>query len=173
VRHQPLELSHQLVGAGVESARYLDADADEQVPCRIVAGSREPLPSQPKNLTGLRGGRYDDHRLPLRRRDANSRAAQRLPDADRQLAVHALTFADEERMVEDARAGVLNHARDDSAQSLEALLEERGVEFVEYAGWQAIDAAERAAGEPLGRPRVKLVTLAELAEAGRLPSPAR
>ena len=24
------------------------------------------------------------------------------------------------------------------------------------SGWEAIDAAERAAGEPLGRPRVKL-----------------
>ena len=37
-----------------------------------------------------------------------------------------------------------------------ALLDERGISYVEHAGWQAIDAAERAAGEPLGRPRVKL-----------------
>ena len=36
------------------------------------------------------------------------------------------------------------------------LLPERGADFVEYAGWQAIDAHERSAGEPHGRPRVKL-----------------
>ena len=34
-------------------------------------------------------------------------------------------------------------------------------------GWQAIDAAERAAGEPLGRPRVKLVRWDELLETAR------
>ena len=33
---------------------------------------------------------------------------------------------------------------------------ERGVAFVEYAGWEAIDAHERAHGEGQGRPRVKL-----------------
>jgi ferredoxin--NADP+ reductase len=70
-------------------------------------------------------------------------------------------------LLEDARAGALNHACDDSSQSLEALLEARGVEFVEYAGWRAIDAAERAAGEPLGRPRVKLETWEQLLDVGR------
>jgi len=43
--------------------------------------------------------------------------------------------------------------------------------FVEYAGWQAIDAAERAAGEPLGRPRVKLGTWKHLLEAGKRITP--
>ena len=43
---------------------------------------------------------------------------------------------------------------------------------VTWEGWQAIDAAEKAAGEAQGRPRVKLVTLAELREAGRF-TPAR
>jgi len=36
------------------------------------------------------------------------------------------------------------------------LLAERCVAVVSQTGWEAIDAAERAAGEPLGRPRVKL-----------------
>lgn len=67
-------------------------------------------------------------------------------------------------LLEDAQAGALHGPRDGS---LEALLEERGVEFVEYAGWQAIDAAERAAGEPLGRPRVKLGTWTDLLDVGR------
>jgi ferredoxin/flavodoxin---NADP+ reductase len=44
---------------------------------------------------------------------------------------------------------------------------------VSWEGWQAIDEAERAAGEPHGRPRVKLVRLAELVEAGRASPAAR
>src|SRR3954447_12699626 len=68
-------------------------------------------------------------------------------------------------LLEDARAGKL--VRDDSTQSLEALLEERGVNYVSYDGWQAIDAAERGAGEPLGRPRVKLTSWERLLDAGR------
>jgi ferredoxin--NADP+ reductase len=56
-------------------------------------------------------------------------------------------------LLDDARAGLLP-AR--SEGTLEALLEERGVEAVLYAGWEAIDRAERTAGEPHGRPRIKL-----------------
>ena len=37
---------------------------------------------------------------------------------------------------------------------------------VTWEGWQAIDEHERAAGEPHGRPRVKLVRLADLVAAG-------
>jgi ferredoxin--NADP+ reductase len=70
-----------------------------------------------------------------------------------------------EQLLADARAGKL--ARDESSLSLETLLEERGVNFVAYEGWQAIDAAERGAGEPLGRPRVKLTSWEQLLEAGR------
>src|SRR6478752_1764606 len=70
-------------------------------------------------------------------------------------------------LLEDARAGRLNPTSVDSTQTLEALLESRGVEHVEQAGWQAIDAAERSAGEPLGRPRVKLHTWEKLLHTGR------
>ena len=70
-----------------------------------------------------------------------------------------------EQLLADARAGKL--ARDDSSLTLETLLEERGVNYVAYEGWQAIDAAERGAGEPLGRPRVKLTSWEQLLEAGR------
>jgi ferredoxin--NADP+ reductase len=41
------------------------------------------------------------------------------------------------------------------------------VEAVLYAGWEAIDAAERNAGEPLGRPRVKLASWDALLAAAR------
>jgi ferredoxin/flavodoxin---NADP+ reductase len=67
-------------------------------------------------------------------------------------------------LLEDARAGKL--VRDDPSLTLEALLDERGAHYVEYDGWQAIDAAERSAGEPLGRPRVKLTAWEQLLETG-------
>jgi ferredoxin--NADP+ reductase len=70
-----------------------------------------------------------------------------------------------ELLLADARAGKLTSAGGD----LPELLDERGVAYVEHAGWQAIDAAERAAGEPLGRPRVKLRTWESLLDVG-LPS---
>ena len=70
-----------------------------------------------------------------------------------------------EALVEDARAGVLE--REPAEATLEALLLERGVDFVEYGGWEAIDRHEQALGEPLGRPRVKLTSWDELLERAR------
>jgi len=59
-----------------------------------------------------------------------------------------------ELLLEDARGGKLG--RGEPAAAMDALVEQRGVAVVTQTGWEAIDAAERAAGEPLGRPRVKL-----------------
>jgi ferredoxin--NADP+ reductase len=67
-------------------------------------------------------------------------------------------------LLEDARAGKL--ARPASDTTLETLLDERDANYVEYEGWQAIDAVERGAGEPLGRPRVKLHKWEKLLETG-------
>ena len=61
-----------------------------------------------------------------------------------------------------------------SAEGVEARLLERRVRLVVYAGWTSIDECERVAGEPLGRPRVKLCTWDELlAAAGLEPSAPR
>jgi ferredoxin/flavodoxin---NADP+ reductase len=49
-----------------------------------------------------------------------------------------------------------------TAEEVDAFLDERGVRRVVYAGWLSIDELERAAGEPHGRPRVKLCTWDEL-----------
>ena len=68
-------------------------------------------------------------------------------------------------LLEDARAGRLD--RPSNSLLLERVLEDRGVEFVEHTGWRAIDEFERAAGEPLGRPRVKLRTWRDLLSHGR------
>jgi ferredoxin--NADP+ reductase len=66
-----------------------------------------------------------------------------------------------ELLLEDAAAGRIE-AKAVPASAVEELLVERGVRFVEYAGWAAIDEAERTAGERLGRPRVKLCSWDEL-----------
>jgi ferredoxin/flavodoxin---NADP+ reductase len=67
----------------------------------------------------------------------------------------------------DLDAGRLNEPADPARDSLEELLDERKPDHVTYGGWEAIDRAERAAGEPQGRPRVKLTTFDELLEAAR------
>ena len=47
------------------------------------------------------------------------------------------------------------------------LLDERAGDHVTYLGWQAIDRAEVAAGEPHGRPRIKFCRIEEMVEASR------
>jgi ferredoxin--NADP+ reductase len=59
-------------------------------------------------------------------------------------------------LLEDLRSGRLPLCEDASAEAVDSLLEQRGVEVVTHEGWEAIDAHERARGEPQGRPRVKL-----------------
>ena len=74
------------------------------------------------------------------------------------------------RIVEDAEAGRLGTPAAVDADDTSAWLADRVPDAVTWEGWQAIDAAERRAGEAQGRPRVKLVRLADLVEAGRLGS---
>jgi ferredoxin/flavodoxin---NADP+ reductase len=70
-----------------------------------------------------------------------------------------------ELLLEDAEVGRIGASA--VTGTLGELLEERGVEYVTYAGWEAIDTGERTRGEPLGRPRVKFLTWEELLAAGR------
>ena len=69
-----------------------------------------------------------------------------------------------ELLLEDARAGLLGRQSD---ERIEQLLDARGVEYVMYAGWEAIDLQEKTRGEPHGRPRVKLCSWEELLTAAR------
>jgi ferredoxin--NADP+ reductase len=71
-----------------------------------------------------------------------------------------------EAVLADAEAGVIGGTAA-PAEAVDELLAERGIDAVVYAGWEAIDAAERAAGEPLGRPRVKLTSWETLLDAAR------
>jgi len=68
-------------------------------------------------------------------------------------------------LLEDHQGGRLERRAGVSAEAVEALLAERGASPVLYEGWTSIDRIEKAAGEPHGRPRAKLVTWDELLEA--------
>jgi ferredoxin/flavodoxin---NADP+ reductase len=72
------------------------------------------------------------------------------------------------RIVEDTEAGRLPApSASVDAEAVGAWLRDAAPGVVEWDGWEAIDEHERGLGEPAGRPRVKLVRLAELVEAGR------
>jgi ferredoxin--NADP+ reductase len=59
------------------------------------------------------------------------------------------------------------------ASAIAELLAERSPDtVVSFAGWEAIDLAEKGKGEPLGRPRVKFCRIDEMVEASRAGSPA-
>jgi ferredoxin/flavodoxin---NADP+ reductase len=70
-------------------------------------------------------------------------------------------------LFEDVESGSLGTPEASEPAAIEELLRERGVDFVSYPAWQAIDAAETARGEPHGRPRVKFVRVEEMLEAAR------
>ncbi len=70
-------------------------------------------------------------------------------------------------LLQDAAAGRLPSPAVEDPDAIEALLAERAPDHVRYEHWQAIDAAEQAAGEPHGRPRVKLTRHEHLLDAAR------
>ncbi len=74
-------------------------------------------------------------------------------------------------LLADLAAGRLPADADDP-ESVERFLSERQPSLVSYAGWEAIDAAERSRGEPQGRPRVKFVRVDEMVEVARSGAPA-
>jgi len=75
-------------------------------------------------------------------------------------------------LLEDLDADTLPSPSDPDRESMEALLAERQPDAVSYAGWLAVDRVEREAGEPHGRPRVKLCSFEELLEAAKDATPA-
>ena len=72
-----------------------------------------------------------------------------------------------DHVLEDLAESRLPEPADTDPDAIEALVAERKPEYVSYSGWEAIDAVEKAAGEPLGRPRVKLTRVAEMLDAAR------
>jgi ferredoxin--NADP+ reductase len=68
------------------------------------------------------------------------------------------------RILEDRDAARLNEPADADPDAAVARLSALAPGFVTWNGWTTIDAHERAAGEPHGRPRVKVVRMAQLRE---------
>jgi ferredoxin/flavodoxin---NADP+ reductase len=64
----------------------------------------------------------------------------------------------------DVESGTLLDPESPDAGAVEDLLREKGVRYVSFEDWQAIDQAEVGRGEPHGRPRVKFVRVEEMLE---------
>jgi ferredoxin/flavodoxin---NADP+ reductase len=71
------------------------------------------------------------------------------------------------KIVADAQSGALGNPNAEDATAIATWIAERAPDAVTWEGWLAIDQLERSAGEPHGRPRVKLVRLHELLAASR------
>ena len=65
-------------------------------------------------------------------------------------------------LLDDASAGVLPAPARGTADAVDALLADRGVEVVTTSGWRAIDAAERGLGSTRGRDRTTIHERADL-----------
>ncbi len=70
-----------------------------------------------------------------------------------------------QHLLADIESGTLLDPADPEPGAVEELLAERGVRFVSFEDWQAIDEAEVGRGEPHGRPRVKFVRVEEMLDA--------
>ncbi|GAA1084145.1 FAD-dependent oxidoreductase [Kitasatospora arboriphila] len=68
-------------------------------------------------------------------------------------------------LVADHRAGLLRPAGSPAEDAVVAFLEERGVDYTTWEGWQQLDAHERALGEREGRERIKVVPRDEMLRA--------
>ena len=68
-------------------------------------------------------------------------------------------------LLEDVASGALLEPHSPEPAAVEELLAERGVRFISFEDWQAIDQAEVGRGEPHGRPRVKFVRVEEMLDA--------
>jgi ferredoxin--NADP+ reductase len=62
----------------------------------------------------------------------------------------------------DVESGTLLEPEKPDPGAVEELLAERGVRYISFEDWRAIDQAEVGRGEPHGRPRVKFVRVEEM-----------
>ncbi len=67
-----------------------------------------------------------------------------------------------QHLLADVAEGKLLDPASPEPTAVEELLAERGIRYVSFEDWQAIDQAEVGRGEPHGRPRVKFVRVEEM-----------
>jgi len=67
-----------------------------------------------------------------------------------------------DRLLEDLGGGRLLTPEPVGDTALAAYVHERSPNAIDWSGWEKIDRHERALGEAVGRPRVKLTVIDEL-----------
>lgn len=73
------------------------------------------------------------------------------------------SFETAESVMEDVQSGILDvSASKGGFKAIEALLKQRGICPVSFSGWKKIDCFEMAAGEKVGKPREKLLSVKEM-----------
>jgi ferredoxin--NADP+ reductase len=170
---EAVEVAHNtLEPDGAGSVRAVPADERETIPAGIVFRSvgyhGVPLPDVPFDprtgtIPNVGGRVLDESGAPIPGLYAAGwikRGPTGVIGTNKKDATETVDL-----LLEDARAGLLTPPAAEAG--LEALLGERAVEAVVYAGWEAIDALERGRGEPHGRPRIKLCSWDELLAAAR------
>lgn len=71
-------------------------------------------------------------------------------------------------LVEDMHSGVLDtSAARPGSQSIQGLLEKRGVKPVVFSDWEKIDGVETSRGQVVGKPREKLLSVKEMLQVAR------
>lgn len=70
-----------------------------------------------------------------------------------------------QHLLADVGEGKLLEPQSPEPAAVEELLGERGIRYVSFEDWEAIDQAEVGRGEPHGRPRVKFVRVEEMLDA--------
>src|SRR5919197_203459 len=165
---------NELVEADDGSLRPRATDIAEELDCGLVfrsigyRGTRIPgVPFDEKSCTiphenGRITGRTGEYAVGWIKRGPTGIIGTNKRDA--QETVNSL--------LADLDEGRLGTPAESDRDTLEALLAERQPDAVSYAGWQAVDRIEREAGEPHGRPRIKLCSFEELLEAAKDATPA-
>jgi ferredoxin--NADP+ reductase len=151
------------------SLRAVATGEEEVIPCGLVLRSigyrGEPLSGVPfddrRGLIANVDGRVVDPAGPPRRGEYCVGWIKRGPSGvigtNKKCAAATV-----ERILEDRDAGRLPSAPAADRDATAGWLRERVPGLVTWAGWEALDAHETAAGRPHGRPRVKVVRVADM-----------
>ena len=152
-----------------ENLRAVSTGEEETLECGLVLRSigyrGRPLPGVPfdegRGLVRNEGGRVvDDDGKPLPGEYAVGwikRGPSGVIGTNKKDATDTVA-----RVLEDVENKRLNEPREPDAEAVEPWLRESVSGLVTWTGWEAIDEHETTAGEPHGRPRVKLVRIPDM-----------
>ncbi len=165
----------ELVSDGDGRLRAVVTEQEETIPCQLVFRSvgykGKPLPGVPYDEQA--GTIPNDHGRVLEEPGGRQRPGEYVSGWIKRgpSGIIGTNKKDSQDTVDsllaDHAAGKLPEPALADPDAILALLDERCPEHIAYAHWEAIDEAERGAGEPHGRPRVKLVRHEHLLDAAR------